>query len=319
MPGAGVDFRPETHEYVAKINGRVLVKDNILTVTEEFLVEGDVDYKTGHISFVGFVHVRGDVLDGFNVCGRKGVKVYNNIGNSNLSSDGDIDIGGMTGRDTQAQIRCQGRLRANYLYNVEVECADDIYVKREIMHCKLRTNGAVYCSGRIVGGSCLALAGIEAAALGSEFGIKTFLCAGLDFHLANTVQPLLAQLKPLQKRWLELSRLQEAGPGSQAAAEEAEFKKISAQKEKILQKLSWIYSNLSARANAKINVFKELHAGTLIQLGRTELEFKQGQAGPNSLIEVNGQEIQCLKLSPLSKPARELEEELLARSGDRRV
>jgi hypothetical protein len=165
----------------------------------------------------------------------------------------------------------------------------------------------------------LALAGIEAAALGSEFGIKTFLCAGLDFHLANTVQPLLAQLKPLQKRWLELSRLQEAGPGSQAAAEEAEFKKISAQKEKILQKLSWIYSNLSARANAKINVFKELHAGTLIQLGRTELEFKQGQAGPNSLIEVNGQEIQCLKLSPLSKPARELEEELLARSGDRRV
>jgi hypothetical protein len=46
------------------------------------------------------------------------------------------------------------------------------------------------------------------------------------------------------------------------------------------QKLNWIYTNMPQRAQAKIDVLKELHAGTLIPLGQTEEEFKADEAGP---------------------------------------
>jgi uncharacterized protein (DUF342 family) len=322
--GAGIEFISGRLEYAAKMNGRVMYKDTVLSITEEFVVDEDVDYKTGHINFVGVVHVRGDVLDGFNVNGKKGVKIYNNIGNSCIESEGDIDIGGMTGRDAQAKIRCHGRLKAGYLYNVDVECAGNIYVKREIMHSNIKSNGAVFCQGRIVGGNCLALAGIETATTGSEFGIKTFLNAGIDFHLANAIHVFIGQLKTVQKRLQELNQQLDqylTPPQNQTTSLsekqrlqlQESIQKISDQKKQILQKLDWIYSNMSQQANPKINVYKELNAGTLLQLGQTELEIKQTRSGPSSIIEFMGQELRFIPLTPLPKKAADLEKELLAR------
>ncbi len=317
--GSGVKFDDVQNEYIALINGRVMYKDSVLSVTEEFLVEEDVDYKVGHIDFVGFVTVRGDVLDGFNVRGKKGVKIYNNVGNSNIISEGDIDLGGMTGRDGGAQIRCQGRVKAGYLYNVDVECNGDVVVQREIMHCNIKSNGIIRCQGRIVGGTCLALGGIETVIAGSEFGIKTFLNAGIDFHVANTVHQFVAQLQAIQKHLGELSaQLEKAQTETPANTQHltllhAELEKARLLKDKALEKLKWLQANMSMHANPKINIGKEAFPGVSFQLGQSELEFKQSHPGPFSAIEIIGSEMRFLPLTPLTRKASDLELEILAR------
>jgi len=55
-----------------------------------------VDFDVGNIDFIGHVVVRGDVVDGFCVCGRKGLTVEGNAGACTLESDGDTVQPGAT-------------------------------------------------------------------------------------------------------------------------------------------------------------------------------------------------------------------------------
>jgi len=73
---------------IAEIHGRVKLDGDTIHVVEEYVVDGDVDFAVGNIRFNGFVEVRGDVLDGFQINASKGLKITGNVGNCRLISPG---------------------------------------------------------------------------------------------------------------------------------------------------------------------------------------------------------------------------------------
>jgi uncharacterized protein len=81
----------------AEIHGRVKQEGDTIQVVEEYVVDGDVDFSIGNIRFNGFVEVRGDVLDGFQVSASKGLKITGNVGACRLISHGNIEFCGMDG------------------------------------------------------------------------------------------------------------------------------------------------------------------------------------------------------------------------------
>jgi len=95
----------------------VLYDGKTVSVTEEYLVQGDVDLAVGNIDFRGFVQVKGDVLDDFDIHAIKGIQVNGNVGICQISSEGDIALGGMAGQG-RGTITCGGNLVVTYLNDV---------------------------------------------------------------------------------------------------------------------------------------------------------------------------------------------------------
>ena len=322
-PGPGAKLSEDKDEIIATVSGRVLHRAGSVSVTEELVVD-DVDLSTGNIDFVGFVRVRGDVIDGFSVRGGKGIRISGAVGHCTLESDGDIQLGGMTGLEGQGTIRCGGNLTANYLHEVDVECWGDFLVRNEVMHCSIRTKGKLTVPGLIAGGEYMALAGIEVARIGTEAGVKTYFVAGFDYDDLGRIDELHKELEKIGRleqglaaKMLRLTRQAERSRISdreRSAMERlrSEIEDLNRQKKLIKNELDGLLEKSAETANAKINVRRELNSGAVFRLGFTEAKVEDYMEGAWSVIEHNGSQLKFLRMTPLSRNARELEEELVA-------
>ncbi|NCC50871.1 MAG: DUF342 domain-containing protein [Spartobacteria bacterium] len=322
---AGKNVLMEGDDLFAQIDGRVVNEGGTISVTDDFVVSKNVDYDVGHIDFVGAVRVYGDVLDGFNVRGKKSVRIDKNVGNSTIESDGDIELAGMTGRDEGGMIRCGGTITARFLDNVTVECAGDVIVKNEIMHSNIKCSGKIIVQGgAIVGGECMALEGIEAVVLGSDSTAKTQLRAGVDFKHLLRILPLQDALTKIRKQSQEL--ITRVGPYARnpdpASLPEGikkrltemleQIQDLSEKRKKIEERIAALEKEFEDRKNPKINATKKLYAGTIIHLGNTVEEARSNVSQAVSIIEHLHTELKFLKYTPLHIKAQVLEQKLRA-------
>ncbi len=321
--GSGAELSEDKSEVVATIDGRVMYRAGAVFVTEELVVD-DVDLSTGHIDFIGHVRVRGDVVDGFNVRGVKGIVITGAVGHCALESEGDIRLGGMTGLDGQGTIRCGGNLTANYLHEVVVECDGDVTVKNEVMHCVIKARGKITIPGLVVGGDYIALGGIDIGRIGSEAGVRTYFTAGFDYddiEIVDTMRGEMAKLDRLENglaaRMLRLTRRAERtrlGDRDLTAMDKlrAEIEDVHRQKKLIEAGIAQILEKSASFANPKINVRREINRGAVFRVGFTTRGIEDFREGSWSIIEYKGSELKFVRMTPLSKNGREVEEELLA-------
>lgn len=257
---------------IAAATGRFCQSAGEISVEEEYVVKGDVNFRIGSINFKGIVEVRGDVLDNFDITASKGLTVTGNIGVCNIVSDGDITFCGMDGQD-KATIVCSGTLRANFIHDVVVECAGDVIVGVEIHNCTVRTLGRIVVDkGAISGGSYIARGGIEARKLGSAASVHTKLQAGVDYH----------DVEELEKLFAALAETQGKAKQSQSLSEIEELRSTSAE---LTDRIMTIRSKADAVANAKINVKATLYENVQLILGSVTEEIKEQKDGPLSVIE----------------------------------
>ncbi|MCD4812289.1 FapA family protein [bacterium] len=316
--GQGIDC-DDTHSlFTANKNGRVMLKFNTLQVTEELVVEKDVDFKIGHIDFVGFVQIRCDVLEGFHVRAKKGLQIAGNVSNSRIDSDGDITLGGMSSREGEGVIHCGGNLKAAYLCNVQVECEGDVQITKEAVNCVLACNGTLTVGGRIVGGSYTALGGLEAAQIGTELGVKTFITCGDNFHFLNDIVSLKNQIREVKNKHQHAEKKFEHEFGDIDIATLPEdlqtrhetalqfLKKLDQKKRTTQESLQHIRKTSQKKANPKINITEKIHAGTHFTLDCTQEDIKEEKTGPFSVIAAQDQSMAYLSLSPLAINARTL-------------
>ncbi len=194
VPGEGVRSPDSQGHIYSERDGRMVFDGTTLAVSEEYLVEGDLDLETGHIDFIGYVEVRGDVPDGFRIKARHGVKVTGIVGACDIESGGDVELRGMAGKGT-GKIICQGNLVAHFLNDVEVDCAGDVLVQNEIRNSFIKALGVVSLpKGMITGGDCIALGGIEANKVGAPSGLRTELEAGIDYRVREELCLARAEL-----------------------------------------------------------------------------------------------------------------------------
>lgn len=316
IAGAGVRLSEDGSQALATRTGRVVYDNNIVSVAEEFVVNGNVDLSIGHITFNGFVDIKGDVLDDFNITATKGIKVSGAVGACKIRCDGPITIGTMTGKGL-GRIVSKGTLRARYLNQVTVECWGDIHISHEARNCILKSTGSIQLgTGQISGGEAIALEGIEAKALGARSGIKTHLTAGIYFPEMDRLKFLRTRLKSVAEQIKRINETLKALIKKPMAANRPALREaielrigiltqrqvnLEEEREELNVELLSFSVEEHPTARPKINVLSTLMEGVIIHLGETTSEIDMERSGPMTIVEdINAGGLRYLSHSPLS-------------------
>jgi uncharacterized protein (DUF342 family) len=324
--GKGIRIDRESNRLYALTAGRVLYAHETVSVEEEYLVQGDVDFAVGNIRNSGFVIVTGDVDDNFTVTGDKGIRIGGVVGAATLKSDGDISVSGMTGKG-KGRVYCGGNLHARFLSEVEVECRGDVVVETEIRTSVIRAGGAILVpNGVVAGGDCIAGRGIEVKTAGSHMGVLTKLSSGTDYRLRKELDALKERLRHLEKEIARIEGIVGTEPPDEAAlsrlaagrreAIEKQFGLLAAARaeaEKLQAEIARATVQSDPTSNAMINIRGELFENTIINLWHADVRITEAVSGPLSIIEntLDGS-LRFLPLHPLKKNARDIEAAILA-------
>jgi uncharacterized protein (DUF342 family) len=291
----GKNVRIDGPSVYAAADGRVYYHGDELSVEDVYTVAGDVDFKVGNIVYNGFLEVKGDVLDGFVVKASKGIRIQGNIGTCTIESDGAISCCGMAGQE-RGYLRCGGTLTANFIHDTKIECVGDILVETELRNCDIKTLGMVKVNkGVIVGGTCIAMGGVEAAVIGSPASVFTRIVTGVNYHDLEELNRLFNELKQL------LEQVKNVKDRHSAAA-------LMKQRTAITDSIQQLRSRNYETANAKVNVKKKLFERVNITLSKISEEIREERPGPLSIIAntIEGG-MRFLSMTDLSVKASQIE------------
>lgn len=294
--GRNVRLNDDGATLYATETGRVYCRDGEISVEDIYEIDGDVDFHVGTIDFRGFVEVKGDVLDGFDIHATKGIKIHGIVGISTLSSQGDIFLCGLNGQG-KSKVCCGGNLVANYLHDAIIECSGNVSVEVEVRNCHINCLGDIRVNkGGISGGDSVALAGVECGALGNASSLRTSVVVGSHFRDLEELNSLFNELKQL------VTQFSSAPKGT---VDPAEF---TAKRTGITQRIHDVRERTYDHANAKVNVRKMLYDGVVITLGLQTETFREPRPGPVSVIEntIEGG-FRFLGMTDLAFNAREIE------------
>jgi len=323
--GRGVRLDPADGKIYAAAAGRVVFVKNIVSVEEEYIVKGDVDFEVGNIHIPGYVVIGGDVLDNFSVTGGKGIKVGGTVGAASLQSEGDITLAGASGK-VKGKIACGGTLRAGFLSEVDVECGGNVIVEFEIRNATIRSGGSILIpNGTIAGGECIARNGIEAGTVGSLMGVRTKLSSGVDYRQRGRVNIFKGKMRIIDA---EIRKI-ETAIGPMRPGDDA-FKALPEPRQEALSKLvetleslrsdrrtldgkiDAIRSEMVSSSNPMINIRGKIMESTTIALGNATDQINEELKGPLSIIENTREEmLRILPLHPLSVNACDIEARIL--------
>jgi uncharacterized protein (DUF342 family) len=181
--GKNVRLSEDGNSAIAEINGQVIITADKINVEPIFVVEGDVNLKTGNILFLGTVMVKGNVEDGFSVKAAGNIEVTGSVGKCDLDAEGDIIVHqGIAGKTT-GKVLSGHSVFARFIENATVEAAENVVVSDGIINSTIIANKKIICKGKraaIVGGHLRASEEINAKILGSVSGSETILEVGYD-------------------------------------------------------------------------------------------------------------------------------------------
>ena len=181
--GQNVKLDADGRTVIAEKSGQVLLVNGKITVEEVIEFPG-VNIKSGNVTFMGTVIVRGNVEDGFDVKATGNIEVYGSVGNCHLEAEGDIVISqGVMGRD-EGTITTSKSVWARFIQNATIKAGDFVIVNDNIMNSEVSAMKKILVRGKraqIIGGHLFATEEISAKNIGSPGGgTETVLEVGFD-------------------------------------------------------------------------------------------------------------------------------------------
>jgi uncharacterized protein (DUF342 family) len=244
--GKNVKLSDDGMSAMATINGQVLLVAGRINVEPVYTVEGDVNFKTGNILFLGTVFVKGNVEDGFTVKAAGNIEIMGSVGKCLLDAEGEVVVHqGILGKN-EGKVRAGGNLVAKFIENARVEVDENVLVSDGIIHSLVDANKRVLCQGRrasIVGGRLRAAEEIHAKTLGSVAGTETILEVGIDPKRKEILTKSIGRKGELEKQLEELVRnintLENLKKVQRAFSEEKQknLEELNDQRSSILQEL----------------------------------------------------------------------------------
>ena len=179
--GRNTEVSEDGDALLASIPGHVEFSGRNFQVKPVLDIDGDVDFSTGNIKFVGDVNIKGDVISGFAVNAMGNVYVGGVVeAGGTVEAGGDLTVAkGILG-DGSTVIRAARCIFAKYIENAT------IYV-RENLQTDCIVNGQIYCDGEIqvcsgrgsiMGGRVWAGKRVSASAIGAKSEVKTSVALG---------------------------------------------------------------------------------------------------------------------------------------------
>ena len=284
LPGKGVVFDKVSQKFYASIEGQPFLKGNKLMVSKLYVVPNGVDYSTGNISFVGSVHICGDVASGFEVEAEGDILVEGIVEGAVLKAGGSIKImRGFAGAD-KGSIHAEGDVRCKYISNGTVEAMGEILVEDSIINSTVTSHAKIKVfnkKGNILGGLVRAKDSVRVLNLGSEFGVGTKVIVGSHFILREE----LGEINKAQK--LNSLKMDKISKGIQSftvlttgkALDKTHvsklkqlkliLKKLKKDEEDFENKKDELLKEFNKKCMSKIYVRKHAHPGVSVQIGNT--------------------------------------------------
>lgn len=267
-------------EVVATAAGRPVFRNKKIRVDPVYTVEGNVDYSTGNIDFVGSVVVKGWVRDGFTVNAAGDIEVQQGVDGAYINAGGNVTVRyGIQGGD-KGKITAKGNVKASYVSGALVFSGGDVIVRESIMHSKIYADKRVLLEGGhglIVGGLVRAGELISAKVVGSNLAQPTSVEVGLNPAMREEIVQLedsiAAKLKSLDQTVKAVNMLDTI---------KKQQRRLPPDKEKLLIKLKtvmrqlqeeiseanerkgFIEEQLDKVKNPRIKVMRQIHAGVKV-------------------------------------------------------
>ena len=197
--GKNVRMDEDTQVVYATADGHVEFVEPLFSVQEEFVVNKDVDFTIGNLTFIGSLHFAKDIPPGYTMKAGKNIVVKGKLTNSNLQANGDITCeGGITGSEA-TKIECDGTLRAKFINEATVFCKGDVECYYEIVRSNIKALGSLLLeNGAIRGGECYAFSGMKVKELGTPLGTPTTVVVGVDFSVDDRIEKLREAIQQLE-------------------------------------------------------------------------------------------------------------------------
>ncbi|MBP5451583.1 MAG: FapA family protein [Treponema sp.] len=207
--GVNVKLDTDGLTVLAACNGEVLLQGDKICV-EPVREEKGVNIKTGNVTFMGTVIVRGNVEDGFNIKADGNVEIYGAVGNCRIEAGGDIVISqGVSGRH-EGFISTPKSVWAHHVENAKVEAGEYVIINDSIVNSEVTAMKKIVLKGKraqIVGGHLFATEEITAKNIGSPAGgTETVLEVGLDprakkrlLELQDTQTKMVTELEEVER------------------------------------------------------------------------------------------------------------------------
>jgi uncharacterized protein (DUF342 family) len=193
---SGLNVSEDGLHLSAALDGRLLRKNDRLSVLPELEISGDVDFGTGNIDFPGCVKIKGVIREGFKVVSVGDVEVRGMVEGAYVESAGSIFVAGGVRAMGKGRLISLGDITASFVDQAYMRAQGTITIKNSLLHSDVGANQSVTVMGgrksQIAGGRILAGIEVVCQILGSEMGTKTEVVVGISAECAERRQKLQA-------------------------------------------------------------------------------------------------------------------------------
>ena len=190
--GENVAYAPNSSDIIAQVDGLFSFINNEISISEVFVVNGDVGLRTGHIAMErGSIQINGSVLSGFHVACPGSIFINGTVEDAILIAGGDIYVNGGLMMHSSGFIRASGSVRALFAISSRIHAGTNVHIINEVNKSTIVAEGNILVAGgkgKVVGGLLHSGKSIEINQLGSEMGAATTVRLGIDDSFLDEYQ-----------------------------------------------------------------------------------------------------------------------------------
>ncbi|NLB89218.1 MAG: DUF342 domain-containing protein [Syntrophomonadaceae bacterium] len=294
-PKPGLDFRlPKGKNtfsddndtmVLAAIDGNVTIRDNRIVVDQVYELNGDVDFSSGNIDFVGDVVIHGNVNSGFKVHAEGDIQVNGFIEGAEVVAKGNIFVRGGITTGNKGIVKAGGDLVARFVDNSRVEAGGDILIRKAIIQSVVKAGGSVRVRDRkatILGGVIQASMEVESRVLGSQLATGTIVEVGVNPHYREEYQKLIKLRNELKKNVDNINHNLQVYQRSGVSPENLtpkkrlmliqmldKFKELRKELQEIEERVLFLENEFQRGYNAKVKVHDIVYPGVRITIGQS--------------------------------------------------
>jgi uncharacterized protein len=177
--GIGVALSSSGLQVTASVKGYPNITNaGEISVKQEYIINGDVDYETGHIDYEGNINIKGCIKSGFKVKGDN-IKAFEVEGGI-VEAGGDL---GVQNGINSGEINVQGNLSAKFIHKSQIRCTGEVSIGKEIIDAIIENRAKCVVTGKIISSDITAKMGVFAKDIGTEKGTPSIIKAGLDVFI----------------------------------------------------------------------------------------------------------------------------------------
>jgi uncharacterized protein len=293
-------------------DGYVQYESGIISIMDTLIIDSDIDHKSGSISFVGSIVVKGSVKKGFSVQAEKELSIEGDCHNSTLiSNEKSISLKGkILGEDiikhfspetlesdSLIKIQAKENIHAEGIQSQAIFTYGTITINEHASRCLLSSANSVYIGQSLYAARVRTVCGIEVGTLGNQSGASNLIEllspeeASREYMLLlekklmiNQQQQLLSVfLGPYLENPASLKRLQ-AAHREKIELSLKKLLELNKQSEKIDALISSTKEDSSKSLSSRVNIREKAFPGTKITGGDQHYYFSEEAKGPFSIL-----------------------------------